>query len=146
MIDIRRWAARTVVLTGVAAAVAAGPVTSAQASVGQPGVTTNCGAITCSDYASREGTRQMLDLLNSPDSPAKLLSSTACTLGGGRLSPVCRFAKAAIRFGVAATRRTLEDAVHHHPPNGACFKTTYIRKTGIPTYVSTNNGTFCHDR
>jgi hypothetical protein len=31
--------------------------------------------------------------------------------------------------------------VNNHPPNGACFKITYLKRTDLPTYVSTNNDT-----
>jgi hypothetical protein len=140
-----QWAARVAASLGVAGALIVVPLGAAEASAAEPGVVTNCGTVTCSDYVSREGTRQMLDLLNSSDNPTALLSSTACAIGGGTKSPVCRVTKVAIRFGEAMTRRTLEDAVGNHPPNGACFKTTYLKRTGVITYVSTNNGRYCHD-
>jgi hypothetical protein len=141
----RRWGARlAAVLAGVAIVLGFGVVGTAQAA--EPGITTNCGRITCSDYVSREGTRQMLDMMNSPDNPTKVLSNTACALGGGRVSPVCKLAKVAIKFGEAMTRRTLESAVNDHGAAGACFKITYVRGTDVPTYVSTNNGQYCHDR
>jgi hypothetical protein len=79
-----------------------------RAAASEPGVTTNCGTITCSDYVSRAGTRQILDLLSSSENPTRMLSSTACKLGGGKRSPVCRLAKVSIKFGEAMTRRTLE--------------------------------------
>jgi len=141
----RLWASRIAVSLGATTALMVGVLGGAQASAAEPGVTTNCGTITCSDYVSREGTRQMLDLMNSSDNPTELLSDTACTLGGGSRSPVCKVARVAITFGEAMTRRTLEEAVNNHPPNGACFKTTYVKRTGVVTWVSTNNGKFCRD-
>ena len=83
--------------------------------------------------------------MNSSDNPTAVFSDTACVLGGGSKSPVCKVAQTAIKFGEVMTRRTLEDAVNNHPPNGACFKTTYVKKTGVVTWVSTNNGQYCRD-
>lgn len=136
-------AAATAMIALAAAGLTAGTASADEAvPPSEPTIVTNCGTWTCSDYVSREGTRQMLDLLNSDQNPADVLSSTACTLGGGKRSPVCKVAKVAIAFGEAMTRRTLEDAVSRN----ACFKTTYVKHTGAVTWVSTNQGKYCRDR
>ena len=115
----------------VLAALVAGSGT-ASAATSAPASVTNCGTVTCSDYASREETRQMLALINSPDGPQKLLSSTACLLAGGSKSSVCKVAKAAIKFGVFMTKRILNDAVSRN----ACYKTTYEKHTGAQVNMS----------
>ncbi|MDT7703231.1 MAG: putative peptidoglycan binding domain [Pseudonocardiales bacterium] len=111
----------------------------------EPGMVTRChgwGGVVCDYYVSREATKQMLELFNSDANPSDLLASTACTIGGGENSPVCKTAEFAIQAGEWAMKKKVEQAVNQN----ACLKMTYIKWAASIKAPLVDNGEFCRDR
>lgn len=112
--------------------------------VADPDVTTNCGISTCSIYWSRSRTQA----INSWTwlGPGFALANAGCSYApGGSDQTACYV----VAFGSYAgyvspiTQATLGYILSDAATNWRCFRISRSRGTGAPTYVSTNNGSYC---
>jgi hypothetical protein len=136
---------RALVVTATAAAGLTVSATAGTASATE----NNCGIATCSVYFSRSETRRLDDALEragwgEAGGAGICIATGIPTAGVG--TAICSLIVAELTAYAELVKQVVGDAVHGHPPNGACFKITYTRGPApVPTWVSTNNGKYCAD-
>ncbi|MCY0987227.1 hypothetical protein OV203_08840 [Nannocystis sp. ILAH1] len=112
--------------------------------IADPAVTTNCGFASCSIYWSRVTTKEIFNHMDSMG-PGGALAAFGCPHAP---SGADRVACLAVAVGGAASPISLVALGHiiaNAAINNKCLKITRTRGAGVPTYVSTNNGKYCHD-
>jgi hypothetical protein len=118
---------------------------SAYPVVADPNVTTNCGIATCSIYWSRSRSRSINDWAVLM-TPGLALASFGCPYApAGADRDACYVVAYGSYAGYVApiSQITLGYILNDAAANWKCFKITRTRGIGAPTYVSTNNGTYC---
>lgn len=110
--------------------------------VADPDVTTNCGWTTCSIYWSRART-QAINSWTALIGPGNALLSFGCHYAPAGADEAACMVVGGGSSASPVTLTALGVILHSADANNACFKITRTRGTAIPTYVSTNQGTYC---